>query len=66
MFTPLLAVAILSLTLPFNALASTHGAAHHRRHEEIADSVNNATEHTLNRRGQTYNNARLTYFDVGL
>ncbi len=72
MFSSLLGLALLSLALPYTTLASSHGAVPHRRHEAIAaaqNSVANATEvveHTLHRRGQTYNNARLTYYDVGL
>ncbi|KAI0747943.1 RlpA-like double-psi beta-barrel-protein domain-containing protein-containing protein [Daedaleopsis nitida] len=69
MFTFLLAVATLSLTLPFNALASSHGSAQHRRHGEIAEALNNATDvvtNTIHRRGQTYTGARLTFYDAGL
>ena len=73
MFSSLLGLSLLSLALPFGATASSHGPAHHRRHEAIAAAVHNATEavedvaeHTLHRRDTTYTNARLTYYDVGL
>ena len=68
MFSSLLSFALVSLALPYAALAS-HGAANHRRHEAIAAAQHNVTdavETTLHRRGQTYNNARLTYYAVGL
>ncbi|RPD65951.1 hypothetical protein L226DRAFT_566440 [Lentinus tigrinus ALCF2SS1-7] len=68
MFSSLLSFALVSLALPYAALAS-HGSANHRRHEAIAAAQHNITdavETTLHRRGQTYNNARLTYYDVGL
>ncbi|KAI0637156.1 RlpA-like double-psi beta-barrel-protein domain-containing protein-containing protein [Trametes polyzona] len=63
MFSSLLGFTLLSLV--FGASASSHGPAHHRRHESIASQVN-ATEQHLHRRGQVYTNARLTYYDVGL
>ncbi|KAI0646884.1 hypothetical protein C8Q79DRAFT_999985 [Trametes meyenii] len=67
----LLGFALLSLSLPFATVASSHvGPAHHRRHEAIAAQVNstavNTTETQLHRRGQTFTGARLTYYDVGL
>ena len=69
MFSTLLSFALLSLALPYTTLASSHGGASHRRHEAIAAAHQNATEGahlvTLNRR-QTYTNARLTYYEVGL
>ena len=71
MFSSLLTLAVLAL--PAVTFASSHGHAAHRRHEAIAAAVHNATEavedvaeHTLHRRGTTYTNARLTYYDVGL
>lgn len=64
MFSSLLGATLFSLAL--GATASSHGPAHHRRHEEIAAQVNNVTETHLHRRGQTYTGARLTYYDVGL
>lgn len=72
MFTSLLSLALLSISLP-SAFASSHGHVAHRRHEAIAAAVHNATdvatnvtEHSLHRRGETYTNARLTYYAVGL
>ncbi|KAJ2998437.1 hypothetical protein NUW54_g7029 [Trametes sanguinea] len=69
MFSSLLGFTLLSLAaVPLGAVASSHGA-HHRRHEGIAAHVNataNATEPHLHRRGQTFTNARLTYYDVGM
>ncbi|KAI8998806.1 RlpA-like double-psi beta-barrel-protein domain-containing protein-containing protein [Trametes punicea] len=69
MFSSLLSFALVSLALPLGAVASSHGAAHHRRHEAIAAHVNNtlnSTEAHLQRRGQTFTNARLTYYEVGM
>lgn len=63
MFSSLLGATLLTLAL--GASASSHGPAHHRRHEEIASQVNK-TETQLHRRGQTFTGARLTYYDVGL
>ncbi|KAI0664986.1 RlpA-like double-psi beta-barrel-protein domain-containing protein-containing protein [Cubamyces menziesii] len=70
MFSSLLGLSLLSLALPFGATASSHGPAHHRRHEAIAAHANttahvNATGSQLQRRGE-FTNARLTYYDVGL
>ncbi|KAI0374701.1 hypothetical protein BV20DRAFT_976760 [Pilatotrama ljubarskyi] len=68
MFSSLLGLTLLAL--PFAAVASTHGPAHHRRHEAIAAHVNTteaqANTTQLHRRGQTFTGARLTYYDVGM
>ncbi|KAI0831120.1 RlpA-like double-psi beta-barrel-protein domain-containing protein-containing protein [Trametes gibbosa] len=65
MFSSLLSLSLFSLAL--GATASSHGPAHHRRHEAIAAQVNTTNSTTqLHRRGQTFSNARLTYYDVGL
>ena len=72
MFSYLWGFALLSLAFPSATLASSHHGVPHRRHEAIAHSVSNATETVerevaaLQRRGTTYTNARLTYYDVGL
>ncbi|RDX48320.1 hypothetical protein K466DRAFT_583769 [Polyporus arcularius HHB13444] len=73
MFSSLLSFALVSLALPYATVASSHGSANHRRHEaiaaaqhEVTDAVETVQTTTLHRRGQTYNNARLTYYDVGL
>lgn len=72
MFSSLWGFVLLSLALPYATVASSHHGTAHRRHEAIAHAVNNATEAVegeaaaLQRRGTTYTNARLTYYDVGL
>ena len=72
MFSSLWGFVLLSLALPYATVASSHHGTAHRRHEAIAHAVINATEAVegeaaaLQRRGTTYTNARLTYYDVGL
>ena len=71
MFSSFWSFALLALALPSATLASSHHGVSHRRHEAIAYAVSNATEvvegevAALQRR-DTYTNARLTYYDVGL
>ncbi|KAH9854053.1 hypothetical protein C2E23DRAFT_867565 [Lenzites betulinus] len=65
MFSSLLSITLFSLAL--GATASSHGPAHHRRHDAIAAQVNSTNSTTqLHRRGETFSNARLTYYAVGL
>jgi len=60
----LLSFSLLSIALPFGALASSHGSAKARAHHEIAmRNSGNATTTVLNKR-ETFSNARFTFYDV--
>ncbi|TDL27551.1 hypothetical protein BD410DRAFT_782657 [Rickenella mellea] len=59
-FTTLVGVSLLTVTLPFTALAGSHDTLH-RRHHDIAKRASGDVQ--LHKR---FSNARFTFYDVGL